>query len=102
MDEAQRRIDEWVKKNDITKILALSNLGLKELPPLPEGLTELDCGGNAFTSLSPLPESLIVFFCYVNSIFYPPADKISELTLDNLRDWMRENPYNLVKSANKR
>ena len=141
MEEAQRRIDEWVREGDNTKELSLYNLGLTSLPPLPErltclncrnnklpslpplpegltklfcsdnqltslpalpeGLTYLYCTVNVLTSLPPLPESLTALQCSGNHIFYPPKDKIDQLSLTELKEWMCENPYNLVKSANK-
>ena len=55
MEEAQRRIDEWVRVNDTTKSLDLSNLGLTELPPLPTHLTVLYCYSNKLTELPSLP-----------------------------------------------
>ena len=121
MEEAQRRIDEWVREGDNTKKLNLADLGLTELPPLPEGLTQLSCDGNKLASLPSLPEGLTNFYCrgnqltlllslpealttfvcYDNPIFYPPADKIDNLFPQDLRDWMCKNPYSMIKSANK-
>ena len=61
MEEAQRRVDEWVGENDTTKPL---ELGLTELPPLPVHLTELFCNNNKLTELPPLPAHLTELYSY--------------------------------------
>lgn len=72
MEEAQRRIDEWVRQNDTTKPLNLMYLGLKELPPLPINLTQLYCGDNILAELLPLPVGLTHLYCDSNNLTHLP------------------------------
>jgi Leucine-rich repeat (LRR) protein len=57
----------------INGILDLSNLGLSELPPLPDGLTVLRCEMNQLTYLPPLPPTLKVFHCHQNQLTSLPT-----------------------------
>jgi len=158
--EAQRRIDEWVSRDDTTYVLDLSNLNLIKLPSLPSRLKELYCNYNQLTKLPelpqglevlgcqcnqltelpslpsslkslycydnqliklpPLPPNLIILHCkknqltllpplpqcleelyyYGNPLQYPPPE-VAERSLDEIKEWMSENPLNFVKSAYK-
>lgn len=55
-------------RNCVNGILILSNLGLTELPPLPEGITVLRCDQNELTSLPKLPSTLKVLHCQQNQL----------------------------------
>jgi hypothetical protein len=58
--EAVRRVSAWTPGEN----LVLSNLSLTYLPPLPEGLTSLECCGNPLVELpDPLPPRLESFVC---------------------------------------
>ena len=64
-EEAQRRVDEWIRRNDTTEPLDLAKLGLTELPPLPAELTRLYCYGNNLTELPELPTNSQSFHLYL-------------------------------------
>jgi Leucine-rich repeat (LRR) protein len=68
MAEAQRRVDDWVKKNDTKTLLDLTDLGLIELPTLPNNLKHLYCYKNKLVSLPTLPESLETLECWENKL----------------------------------
>ena len=58
MEEAQRRIYEWISNDDETATLKLEYLGLTSLPDLPQSVQKLDCWNNNLTSLPTLPRGL--------------------------------------------
>jgi len=61
------------------KDLQLLDLGLAELPPLPEGLQFLDCRHNPITHLDNLPSSVLRLYCDGHNLTkFPDFD-------DNLR-----------------
>ena len=43
MEEAKKRINEWIKNNDPEQVLNLSGLHLECLPDLPHNLKILNC-----------------------------------------------------------
>ena len=55
-------------RNCVDGRLNLSNLGLSELPPLPDGLIELRCCNNQLTTLPELPSSLQTLYCSSNQL----------------------------------
>lgn len=68
MDIALLRIQHCVNGR-----LDLTNLGLSELPPLPDGLTELRCCHNQLTFLPELPSSLQTLYCSCNQLTSIPS-----------------------------
>ena len=68
MQEALRRIAAI--QNDE---LDLSNLGLTELPLLPDRLQVLYCGYNQLTELPPLPNTLQELYCNGNQLTEIPT-----------------------------
>jgi len=73
------------------------------LPQLPSSLTGLFCDTNRLTKLLHWPNGLIEVSCENNPIEYPPFNMLSNRpVVSQIRDWVQENPYNMVKSANKR
>jgi Leucine-rich repeat (LRR) protein len=54
MQEAEKRIADWVKLNDPSQKLILSNLGLTELPKIPSNCQRLHCDNNQLTVLPEL------------------------------------------------
>ena len=77
MEIALQRIQQCVDG-----ILNLSQLGLTELPPLPDGLIELRCDQNHLISLPPLPEGLLVLRCSSNQLTILPELPFSLQELD--------------------
>ena len=69
-------IGEWVKRKNPRVPLDLSNLGLKELPPLPDTVEHLTISNNPIKTLDGLPKSLKYLNCSNTYITY----------LDNLPD----------------
>lgn len=66
MDERiKERFEKWNKDKD--DILDLSNLGLNELPPIPDDCSELDCSDNNLTFLPELP-NCTTLICYNNKL----------------------------------
>lgn len=63
------------------KILNLENKGLDILPPIPEDITHLKCGGNNLTELPELPYDLILLDCNENQLTELPElpDNMEEL-----------------------
>ena len=63
MEEAQQRIDEWVRNDVVDDILDLSllKLGLTILPSLPANLQRLYCDGNRLTELPPASCEFTIF-----------------------------------------
>jgi hypothetical protein len=55
-------------RNCVNGILNLYYLKLTELPPLPEGIVELNCSNNQLTSLPPLPSTLKKLICSSNQL----------------------------------
>jgi hypothetical protein len=60
MEEAQRRIDEWIEQGSTFRYLNLSGLGLTDdqVPPLPDRLQGVDISRNQLTQIPALPQSL--------------------------------------------
>ena len=58
MEIAQQRIQEWIDNGDESIEIDLINLGLTELPDLPQSLQKLNCNKNKLTSLGNLPPNL--------------------------------------------
>jgi len=75
--DLQKRISE----SEFTRKLNLKNMGLFELPELPENLLELYCDGNYLTSLPKLPYMLVVLNCDDNQLKFLPTlpDSLTEL-----------------------
>ena len=48
--------------------LDLSNLNLKSLPKIPEGITILKCNNNKISYIGDLPESLLELYCSDNKL----------------------------------
>ena len=72
MEKALERIRAWTPESQ--QPLNLSFLGLTSLPPLPSGLTGLDCGYNNLSSpLPPLPVTLTYLFCSHNRLTSLPS-----------------------------
>ena len=63
MNEAVRRIEEWRQLNDPTECLDLSNLGLTELPPIPDNCQVLYCHNNQLTDLPKLDKCQYLYCC---------------------------------------
>ena len=64
MEEAKKRIRHW-----ISGMLDLTNLGLTELPELPEGIQRVYCSANSLTTLpNTLPKSLTLLDCSHNRL----------------------------------
>ena len=123
MEEARRIITEWLDEGSPDVVLELAGLGLTELPELPDELTILDCSRNQITKLpDKLPDRLTELYCHTNQLNklpqlpdrlttldcdnnqlqYPPSEIVSYKSLQEIKDWMHQHPYNMVKSANKR
>jgi Leucine-rich repeat (LRR) protein len=84
-------------------VLNCINNQLSELPQLPSSLTGLFCDANRLTKLLHWPNRLIEVSCENNPIEYPPFNILSKRPpVPIIREWVQENPYNMVKSANKR
>jgi hypothetical protein len=114
METALQRIQECVNGT-----LVLSNLGLTELPPLPEGITVLRCDSNQLTSLPTLPSTLKVLHCHQNQltslpelpaleslscshnpIFFLPSlpSSLTQLVcMRNYLTWLPRLPYGLLE-----
>ena len=75
---------------------------LIELPPLPSSLKKLWCNNNQLTKLPLLPQGLEELYCENNYLQYPPPDVMISPSLNEIREWMSENPLSFVKSATKR
>ncbi len=58
MDEAIKRVNEWIALNQPQQVLVLSNLNLEQLPPIPITCQLLFCEYNKLTSLPQLPNCL--------------------------------------------
>ena len=71
--QALHRIMSWEDEYDENpavdiELLDLSGLGLKILPPLPDGLRMLNCEGNLLETLDGLPRTLISLECGNNRL----------------------------------
>jgi hypothetical protein len=71
--EAKRRIDTWVTRGDIEKDLDLSDLGLRQLPSLPDTIQSFICSSNKLTSLPTLPANLKLLDCSSNKLTSLPV-----------------------------
>src|SRR5947208_3500790 len=71
MEEAKKRINEWIKNNDPEQVLDLSCLGLKFLPDLPHNLKKFNCSSNQLTQLPDLPQCQTLY-CYSNQLTQLP------------------------------
>lgn len=67
-------------RNCVDGEVDLSQLGLTELPPLPEGIVHLTCSFNKLTSLPELPQSLRSLYCGYNQLTsLPPLPSLDYL-----------------------
>lgn len=84
MEEAKKRIKDWIDAGDKTATLDLSKLGLVTLPELPEGLYSLICNNNNnLTTLPELPDTLILLYCNNNKLTSLPKLPDTELKVIN-------------------
>ena len=60
-------------RNCVNGVVDLRRLNLTELPPIPEGIIELNCSHNQLTSLPRLPSTLEMFNCSYNQLTSLPA-----------------------------
>lgn len=60
MNIAKRRIKKWIKQNDPTIELDLSELDLDILPDIPQNCQNLQCAGNNLETLQELPHCIIL------------------------------------------
>jgi hypothetical protein len=60
-------------RNCVNGKLDLSGLGLTLLPPIPEGIIELNCSSNQLTFLQDLPSTLERLYCSNNKLSRLPA-----------------------------
>jgi hypothetical protein len=67
MQEANRRIANWIKTGDPSKYLNLGRLNLITLPEIPSNCETLWCNGNQLTALPALPNCQILY-CYDNKL----------------------------------
>jgi hypothetical protein len=65
MDIANQRITTWLALNNPDEFLYLDNLGLEELPPIPDTCRRLSCPGNKLTTLPKLP-NCVDLMCHDN------------------------------------
>src|SRR5438552_2720154 len=72
MEEAKKRINEWIKNNDPEQVLDLYGLNLKILPDLPHNLKRLSCSSNQLTQLPDLPNCQTLE-CWNNQLTQLPA-----------------------------
>jgi hypothetical protein len=63
MEEAQARIQQWLKVGNKQARLDLSNLDLTELPEIPETVIDLNCSSNKLHELKGLPRGLLRLAC---------------------------------------
>lgn len=63
MDEANKRIQKWITKGNVKRVLDLAGLDLSELPLLPDTVECLDCSINPLLHLHGLPSSLKKLYC---------------------------------------
>jgi hypothetical protein len=84
MAEAQKRIDDWVRKGNIRIGLNLDKLGLRELPLLPNRLIRLYCNNNNLKHLPTLPPTLEKLSCAANELIDLPRlpNKLVELNCE--------------------
>ena len=86
-------------RNCDDRILILSGLGLSEIPPLPEGITILQCEMNQLTSLPTLPSSLTFLSCQENLLTslptLPPSLRYLSCS-DNLLSSLPSLPSSLI------
>lgn len=73
MQEAERRVQEWIRLGYSNRPLNLSSLGLASLPELPDNLLYLICYSNQLTSLPALPNSLLSLSCGNNQLTSLPV-----------------------------
>ena len=73
MEEAQRRVDDWIEQDNPGRDLYISHLGLTALPDLPSSLKALYCSNNQLQTLPALPSSLEVLACQNNQLQTLPA-----------------------------
>jgi hypothetical protein len=71
--EACRRVEKALTEPDGRGKLDLSNLGLREAPPLLANVVELDLSGNRLTGLPPLPCTIEKLFLRRNQLKTLPA-----------------------------
>ena len=68
MEEAQRRVKAWIERGNTKAWLSLPDLGLSELPELPDSLRGLVCYNNHLETLPALPPSLEWLDCSRNRL----------------------------------
>jgi Leucine-rich repeat (LRR) protein len=89
MEHAQRAIQNWIRDNNETIPLNLSNLGLTSLPEIPDGVRKLYIHRNKLTELpANLPNSLLEIVAEMNELVSIPdtlPDSISVLGLGKNR-----------------
>lgn len=73
MQEARRRIKNWLKRGEFNNPINLSQLGLDELPDIPMECRKLYCFGNKLRDLPKLP-NCVELRCYSNKL-----DRLPEL-----------------------
>ena len=100
MEQANKKIDEWIKNGNIKSMLDLSSLNLRGLPDLPNSLQELDCSHNFLSILPTLPVSLKYLNCGNNLLSslpdFPPNLRIIKLNDKNII--LNEEQIKLIKS----
>jgi hypothetical protein len=74
MAKAQKIIQKWQYINNPKEMLNLSNLGLKQLPPIPQECQFFDCSYNNLTTLPDLPQCRFLD-CRNNKLSYLPELK---------------------------
>ncbi|HTJ98900.1 MAG TPA: hypothetical protein VL522_04700 [Bordetella sp.] len=79
--EACRRVEKALTEPDSGGKLDLSNLGLREAPPILANVVELDLSGNRLTSLPPLPCTIKKLFLARNQLKTLPAELPQDLSV---------------------
>ncbi len=67
MEEATKRVNDWLSANNSNAPLYLSYLGLEKLPPIPHTCKALYCHNNKLTSLPELP-NCVCLYCFENQL----------------------------------
>jgi Leucine-rich repeat (LRR) protein len=83
MQEAEKRIANWIQLNDPSKELSLSFLSLTELPKIPSNCMTLNCSFNELRFLPMLP-NCTTLNCYNNRLLVlPPLPNCRTLQCGN-------------------
>jgi len=72
MEDAIKKVNEWIERDNPTVMLDLSGLDLTELPSIPGNCQILNCSWNNLRSLPPLPNCRVLF-CWNNELISFPA-----------------------------